>query len=480
MSEASLRSGMPEDLVPASTPTASARELRRRLKAGPRRQPGSGGERLSGIYMWAVFAVLGVVVAPGLARSVSRWLAGPGWAVPGSPGRLFAVAALLMLLGLLGRRAISTGPVAAGPALRFWLLSAPVLRRVLLRGRFLALIAGTAAAACVAAAVIAHAGSVAVAPAAAIAVPAAVTVVGGAVWGQESREIERVVLAVTQAMRAVAALGFGSLATGAGRAGANSVLHLPGTGLAVLAGLLSLAALGCGWRAYRTLDRISVSELSRGQGVWNAWQVASMSLDMSMLTDFLDDQHARTRGRIRPAAIGADFATALARTEWLRVRRRPDILIQAALAAVAWWGCRAVLPPVVLPVIAVYAGYRLVLPMAGTLRQLALGPGLRAQFAPRDRWLARASAARCLTGAVAWNLIVFPGLAVAGKAALAIVVPLGITAVAWRKATRPPLDYSVPPLPTPMGDIPVDLIRQELRGLLLLATLIVLVTLAAH
>jgi hypothetical protein len=49
-----------------------------------------------------------------------------------------------------------------------------------------------------------------------------------------------------------------------------------------------------------------------------------------------------------------------------------------------------------LAAVAVITGYCLVLPVAGTLRQLAANPGLRAQFAPRDRWLSFASLAACL------------------------------------------------------------------------------------
>jgi hypothetical protein len=206
--------------------------------------------------------------------------------------------------------------------------------------------------------------------------------------------------------------------------------------------------------------------------------VTAVSMDAFMLADFLADQRARAVGRVRPARMGPNLAIALARSQLLGIRRRPYLLVRTAVAAVVWWGCRPILPGPALAATALIIGYGLVLPLAGTLRQLASSPGLRAQFAPRDRWLARASAAACLAGAAAWTAIILPGLTLPGKAVLAVIIPLGITAAVWRTVTRPPLDYTAPPVPTPFGDLPLDLWRQQLRGLLLLAGLIVLVTLA--
>ena len=123
-----------------------------------------------------------------------------------------------------------------------------------------------------------------------------------------------------------------------------------------------------------------------------------------------------------------------------------------------------------LAALAVVTGYCLVLPIAASLRQLAANPGLRAQFAPRDRWLTFASAGACLVASAIWTAIVAPGLG--GGIALAAVITGGITAAVCRTVTRPPLDYTGPLVPTPFGDYPLDLWRQQARGVLLLAVLI--------
>ena len=418
---------------------------------------------------WAVPAAAGVAIVIGAVRPLGRLLTEAGWAVPGAPGRLFAVAALLLFLGGLAQLLRSAGPVTASSAFWFWLLSAPVRRRDLLLRRYLVLLAVTAVLACIAAGLVAHTGSVLVLPAVAGAALAAVALAGGAVCGQAWELADHAGHAVGRAMGAAGVLGFGSLATGVGRAGLNSVLRAtPGATVIVLAAL-AVTAVACCVLGYRALDRIDVSVLRRSQGLWTAGHVAAASIDVFMLTEFLADRHAREAGRVRPTRMGAGFAGAVARSEWARLRRRPSLAVRAAAAAVVWWGCRPVLPGPALAAVAVIAGYCLVLPVAGTLRQLAANPGLRAQFAPRDRWLSLASLAACLLASATWAAIVAPGLG--GGIALAALITAGLTAAAYRTATRPPLDYNGPLVPTPFGDYPLALWLQVLRGPLLLAVL---------
>jgi uncharacterized protein DUF6297 len=446
-----------------------ARGPLRRLREGSRPRRGRRGLLVDAIP-WTVPAAVGVVLAIGAVRLLGRLLTEAGWAVSGAPGRLFAVAAALLLLGGLAQLLRSAGPVTASSAFWFWLLSAPVRRRDLLRRRYLALLAVTAVLACTVAGLVAHTGSVPVLPAVAAAVLAAVALAAGTVCGQAWEIADHVGHAVGQAMRAAGVLAFGSLATGVGRVDLNSVLRVPPDAAVILLAALAVTAVACCVLGYRALDRIEVSVLRRGQGLWTAGSVAAVSMDVFMLTEFLADRRARQAGRVRPARIGAGFAAALVRSELTRLRRRSYLAGRAAAAAVVWWGCRPVLHGPVLAAVAVVTGYCLVLPVAGTLRQLTANPGLRAQFAPRDRWLSFASLAACLLASAIWTAIVAPGLS--GGVALAILIAAGLTAAVYRTVTRPPLDYSGPLVPTPFGDLPLDLWRQIFRGPLLLALLI--------
>jgi hypothetical protein len=460
--------------LPAAVPL---RRLRAASRLGARARP-----RFADVYAWAFMAVVVGAIVAGSARPLMRLLARGGGATHGAPGQLFVAAAVLLVIGLFAQLLAVAGPVTASAAFRFWLLAAPVRRRDLLRRRFIALLVVVAATTFVVAALVALAGRVAVAPTAGVAALAALTVAAGAVWGQASEEVERLVHIAGQAMKAVSVLGFGSLATGVGRTDANRLLHLGPTALPVLIAVLAVAALACGVCAYRALDHIDLSVLKRGQGLWTAGHVTVLSMDAFMLADFLEQRRALLIGRVRPARIGPNFAAALLRSQWRRVSRRPYLLARAAVAAVVWWGCRAVLPPHLLAAAGVILGYSLVLPLAGTARQLASSPGLRAQFAPRDRWPGRASAGACLLGAAAWTAVILPGLIASGTAsssahgaALAVIIPLGITAAVLRTVTRPPLDYTTLRVSTPFGDLPLDLWRQQLRGILLLTVLILVV-----
>ncbi len=455
-------------------PAAPARLLRRRLRSGARAARRIH-RRPSDVYVWVLaVAVLGTIAA-GALRPALHLVTGAGWALPAAPGRLFATAAVLLLLGGLAALLRQAGPVTASSAFRFWLLAAPVSRRYLLRRRFLALLGATALVACVIAGLIAHAASVAVLPAIGLAVLAAVSVTAGSVWGQASEAAERAMHLVGRSLSALAVLGFGSLASGLGRSGANDALRAPP---AVVAGMLSglaITALLCGWRGYRSLDQIGVGVLRRGQGLWTAGRAAAASMDAFMIADFLAEQRARAVGRVRSARIGSSFAVALPRSEWVRLRRRPHLAVRLGVAAVVWWGCRPVVPGPGLAALALITGFFLVLPLAGTLKQLASGPGLRAQFASQARWLSRASVGVCLAGVAVWAAITIPGLAGSDRVALAIIITAGITAAVCRAVTRPPLDYSKPPVPTPFGDLPLDLWRQLVRGPLLLAVLLLVV-----
>ena len=124
--------------------TVPARVPLRRLRKSSRPRRTRRG-LLMDISAWAAPTAVIVALAIGAVRPLGRLLTETGWAVPGAPGRLFAVAAALLLLGGLAQVLRSAGPVTASSAFWFWLLSAPVRRRDLLGRRYFALLAVTAA-----------------------------------------------------------------------------------------------------------------------------------------------------------------------------------------------------------------------------------------------------------------------------------------------------------------------------------------------
>ena len=312
--------------------TVPAREPLRRLRehSGSRR---SRRGLLKDIITWAAPAGVFVALAVGAARPLGRLLTAAGWAVPGAPGHLFVVAALLLLLGGLVQVLRSAGPVTTSSAFWFWLVSAPVRRRDLLRRRYLALLVVIAVLASAVAGLVAHTGSVPLLPAVAAAVLAAVTLTAGAVCGQAWQVADQAGHAVGQAMRAAGVVAFGSLATGVGRVDLNAALRAPPGAMVISLAVLAVTAAACCVLGYRALDRIDVSVLRRSQGLWTAGLVAAVSMDVFMLTEFLADRRARQLGRVRPARMGAGFAASCRSDAAIgRTRQYPVTTASAARA----------------------------------------------------------------------------------------------------------------------------------------------------
>jgi Family of unknown function (DUF6297) len=460
------------------SPAVPGGPLRRRLRASSRTQL-PARTWLARIYEWIFAAAMLAALGAGALRPVWRYLSGPGSAAPPSPSRLFLAATLLLVFSAMIWTLRMVGPIGASSAIRFWLLSAPVRRRDLLRPRFLVLIFAVASVAALIAIPIAHAASAAALPTIAAAIAGAITVATASVWGQASDAVDRALHGIGQALGAVSIVGFGSLATGFGRMAANSALRAPPDVIAALLAALLIAAVACAWGAYRALDRIDVSVLSRSQGLWTAGHAAISSLDVFMLSEFVTEQRARATGRVRSALLGPRYAGALIRAEWARIRRQPGPIVGAVVVGLVWWGCRPVLSGPALACLALVGGYCVVLPMTSTLRQLAASPGLRSQFAPHDRGLAGASTAVCVLAALLWAAVVLPGI-MPWSATVAVILVLGLIAAVYRTVTRPALDYSAPPVMTPLGPLPLELWRQVVRGPLLLLMLLILVLITAR
>ena len=446
--------------------------VRQRLR---RQQSGRRASRRSPLgraFDIAVVVAVVAAVAGGAVPGLWQAIISPAHAVPG--GRLFVVGVFLLLssgaLGVLR----AAGPVSASRAMQFWVLSGSVSLRRLLRPRLVALIASAVVAFAVLAVPLAHLAATSVVLSAVAASLAGLLVSAGAIWAQTSDGAEHMVRGAAQSLAAVATLAFGSLATGVGRAGANAALALPMTA-AVAVLVLGLVIAGYFVvRGVRGLDRLTPAQLSPGEGLWTSARLSATAMDVALLGEFLADQRARNKGPVRSARLGRGLLRAALRLEWARLQRHPALLLRLAVFAIVWWGCRAVLPGPGMVALAVVAGYLVALPLAATIRELTRRTGLRAQFAPgQRRVLVGASLAACAVGVTAWFLAIGLGSGVLPLTTWALVAP-ALTIAAGRAASRPDIDYTVPPVSTPFGDIPVDLMRQVLRGHLLVAAVLVL------
>jgi hypothetical protein len=456
------------DSSAAVAPPISARSIRLHLRQQRSHAAQTTRSRIARVYEKAIVAAILLGVAAGAVHPLWTAMSAPGLLAPNAPAQLFVFAVLLVILAISIRMLRAAGPLAASAAFRFWLLATPVRRRDLLRPRAVALVAAVTVVLGLVTVPVAHLAATGALLTAAFVVVGTVVAIA-AVWAQASEFADRGLHAAGHVFGAGSTLAFGSLATGVGRVSLNSLLGV--SSASALPILLSIVAVGmvCAAFAYRGLDRIDLGALGRGQSLWTAARAAASFLDVLLLSEFLAEQRARNTAYARPVGLGPRLRRSRWRLEWTRLRRRPGLLVRVGLAALVWWGCAPVLSGPALIALAVILGYCVVLPMATTLRQLRARPMLRTQFAPHDRALCLASVGVCALTAAVWTAVTLPGL----PALAVLVMPVGLTVATYRTVTRAPLDYSMPAVGTPIGDVPVDLIRQLVRGPLLVVALIV-------
>jgi hypothetical protein len=458
--------------------TADVRELRSQIRVWRRgRVDTSLMEAVSDAYV-AIFsaAVLGAmavsvvinlrVVTSGACSSVSCLGARDalGW--------LFGLAAVTVVLAA----ARLLGPMLVSPAVGTWLLTAPLDRTCLVRGRLV----GTSVVAALVGAVLAATGATlsAYPPAVVgwLTVLAAVVCVLLIAVATMSQARQR------HGVRLLAWLLGGTLWVGLVLVARDTVpafLRVPALAplrLAVVgAAAVAVVALVL---AYRGLHRIRREQLVSGGALLPGLSGALSSLDLTLFYDILVARHWRARSTVRVVRGRGTGAGALLWREVVRLRRTPQVLIGLAGS-------------LVLPYLATTLGLGHVMVVVVTLTGFVAGVGLFTSLRVLSR---TASLLRCfplpapavrgaclgVPGAVLviWALAAAPAVhdAIGGPwgpsvaVALACGVTVATAAVRWM--TSHPPDYRLPLITSPMGAVPTSLYFSVLRGfdVLLLGT----------
>ena len=454
-------------IAPPAVRVPTARSLRSHLARTRRARRAATADGPS--RDWYTPALAALVVGGMLVQGVRRVVGVVPAPPPEAPhAGLLLGAALLVLAGLALRAALAVGPMLAGPAVRHWVLAAPVDRRGLLTPRY----AGAAAAAAVlGAGVGALAGVVVAAAATALiwwtATGAAVGagLLAAAVLWQSGRVAAG---RATGAGIAVAGLLVAVAALVAGRdAAVPAGPGVPGAAVAAVAWLVAAALLGCGWRRLARLDR---AELGAGSGLAAAVRVAGTFLDPSLLLGLVEERRWRSarRGRSRPGA--GTGTVALLHADARRALRTPTAVGVAVGMLLVPYAATAVLPAPAVPAVTAVAAWAVASRVAGGLRAVARSAALRRALGGTDRVLVAAHLVAPLAAVTVWTLAVLPAVSPLNPVA-AVLLPVGAVAVVWRAATRPGPDYGSALFETGLGMMPVDTVRQLLRGPALLAAL---------
>jgi hypothetical protein len=413
---------------------------------------------LVAIYGWAT------------ARTVADYV-GPDSSTIGTGGvrTWLTVAVLMGLAGATARGLAALGPLFVTPAGQTWALAAPVSRRGWLWPWLAALLGITAI---VGAAVGAGAGAFAqvsqfwwAITAGAVLAPtvAALCVVA------QSPTAPRWTRWQGPGLLAGGVLGCGIVV--ALSAGGKSLpeVTVPPAAIAVAGGLACCGAVALATRALAGIDRAA---LTGGAQLASAVSGAVTLLDPALLADVVAARRWRAVGSVRSRSWwpGARWWILL-QAEFRRPVRRPStVLAWAALALLPY--VVALVWPVAVDPVRIVAGYLAVDRLASGLRYVCRSEALRRTLGGTDADLRIAHLIVPSLGLAVWWAATAP---VSGwsNPVLATVLAVGVLAAVYRGAGRRPISYAGMAVDTPFGLLPLDLIRQVLRGPDVLAVVLV-------
>jgi hypothetical protein len=386
-----------------------------------------------------------------------------GW----NPTWAWVVGAAAIAAGAATVRAL--GPLTTSAESGFWLLATPVDRAAMLRPNLLTVFVVAAVAGAAGGRIAAYAGAVAQwAPMAVSGAAIGVGVGATAVLTQARVLPARTILALGF-LCAAACVG-GVVAVFVGLELPVASTWTPVVALAVIGTVLAAAAL-------RACGRMAAAGLNEGGDIALAAGVSLVALEMSVLGGVLDDRAWRRIARRPTCALPRGRTRALIRADVLRHLRRPStFVIVAATSAGA-----AVIGGMASPVAAGWAQLAAVFVAAvvfsAGLRELSSNPELIGMLATDDRSVRRPLMVVPASVTTAVTMMTAP--LVGWSVPVLVLVVVGACGAAYRLRTRPPTAYDGYILERGIGHLPIDLIRQKLRGPdVLIATAVLLFTVA--
>jgi len=451
----------------------TVRDLRRRL----RRLRRAHSERTLGDLMTDVYIIGFVVVLYGgsasvaLRRHLAQRFGGPvgfeatrGWLM---------VAVLVVLAAVAWRGLRALGPLLTTPAALSWCLATPIDRSAWLRtplrwelaiSAVLGAITGTFAG-------WAGFGTAGLTWAPAIGAAVGVALTGAAVAAQSRDRAQRRRLVVADAVLAVGVALIG-LALAARLADVRTgPPRLPG---AAWLGLALVAAAGMVWLAVRSVPRIDRAALTGGAQLAASGLTAVVMLDPTLLTVLVEARRWSRARRVHSRHfVRSRRAWALFQADILRQARRPAGLFAWAALILAPYAVAAFVPAAAAPA-RIVAGYLAAERLSAGLRLVARSASLRRMLGGSNGALKTVHLAVPALGLVAWWALTQWSVPTATPPALTVLLVAGLLGAVYRTATRPPMSYDVGLAYTPMGSVPVPLLRRLLRGPDLVAILVLI------
>jgi hypothetical protein len=393
-----------------------------------------------------VLAVADSGAAPANARAV-------GWLL---------VALTVLLSGLALRGLAAIGPLVASPATRTWLLSTPVDRSDLLAARHRwALVAGLGVGTLYGV-LLGVVGRSELALCLGLGALLGLALAGWAVRRQGGRAAWLRPLA-TAAIAAGLLLGLVVAGFGLSKSEPpGAPAWVLAVGVAVLAGLAG-AGLTSG---RRVRSRISRAALSDGAGLAGATVAAVQWFDPTLLSGLLTQRHWLRVASVRSTRLRARTRTgALLAADWRRLTRSRRGLLAGGALLVVCYALAAVISPVWTPLVQLLGATIAADRLAGGLRTVCRSPALRRALGGSDNRLRLAHLAVPAGGALVWSALSLPVVWTDGPLLGVLYPAITATAVVFRMASRPPVDYNLAGTLDPaVSVLPIGMLTQLFRG----------------
>ncbi|ATO15238.1 hypothetical protein CO540_16500 [Micromonospora sp. WMMA2032] len=441
-----------------------ARRLRRWLRRTRRRhREASLGDLFTDAYVLVLFCGM---YGWALFDGVRDYLGSPSGR-QGDPGDRYwiGVAAALTVVGLAWRGLRAVGPLVVAPAAQSWVVSSPVDRRAWLLPRFVGLLvaafAGGGLLGLASAAATGGGGAHRLAGSATAGAACATAAVALAVVAQASPRTSGWVRVLDRALFGVGAAVAATVV--AGHLTGRSVPPPAGSVIGVVALVAWPPTVTAVVLAYRALPFVDRASLATGAQAAGAAAGATVMLDPSILTDLVESRRWRSIGRVasrRFRPLGR-FGV-LVQAELWRPVRHPSALVVWAALLLTTYAVAVALPASAGPA-QVVLGFLAAGRLTGGLRAVNRSAGLRRALGGGDTLVTLAHLVVPAVAVVVWYAATLPAVR-SGVGVIDGVLVLGTVAAAYRAGTRPPMTYGGAAADTPFGMIPIDLVRQVVRG----------------
>ncbi|NLE81911.1 MAG: hypothetical protein GX610_20475 [Rhodococcus sp.] len=241
----------------------------------------------------------------------------------------------------------------------------------------------------------------------------------------------------------------------------------------IFAPLGSVSALGVLGLAIHAQGRLDRRALTRGADLATGLSASVVSLDPSYAASALERRSWRRLGAVRSRVFTEGRVRSLLEADIRRVVRGRSAPVSFLIAAGIVFGATVVGTPLAVVLVQTLACFAVGSAFSGGLLDVCRSDGLRSLLGGTDRQLRLIHLPVPATAILVLWLVTIPA-AVTGGWAAASIAPAAAAVAMYRARSRPPMQYGGTVLETGFGQVPIDVLRQMVRGPAILVVALVL------